>query len=77
LIPNPKNKVEKFKEGLHPKVRERVACLWIKEFTNLVEVATIAGGEIRSAITAAKRRKRQMSQSSQLKKMIVFNNNPD
>jgi len=43
LVLDEEKKIESFQKGLHPRIRDRVACLEIKEFTRLVNVATIAG----------------------------------
>jgi hypothetical protein len=41
LVPDEESRIKRFQEGLHPQVRGRVACLEIKDFTKLVNVAAI------------------------------------
>ncbi|XP_059446561.1 uncharacterized protein LOC132178124 [Corylus avellana] len=42
LVPDEESRTERFQEGLHPRIRDRVTCFEIKDFTKLVNVATIA-----------------------------------
>ena len=42
LVPNDESMAERFQEGLLPRIRDRVACLEIKDFTRLVSVASNA-----------------------------------
>ena len=41
LVPNDESMAERFQEGLLPWIRDKVACLEIKDFTKLVSVASI------------------------------------
>lgn len=61
LIPDEEMKAQRFQEGLHPQFRERVALLEIKDFSRLVNVAAIAGGELH--IVAEYLRKQKSLQS--------------
>ena len=42
LVPNDESMAERFQEGLLPRIRDKVACLEIKDFNKLVNVAFIA-----------------------------------
>jgi hypothetical protein len=64
LVPNEESKVERFKNGLNPRVKERVMCLEIKDYARLMEVASIAERGIREFAVAydlKKCSKQQMS----------------
>jgi hypothetical protein len=64
LIPDKESKAERFENGLIPRIKERVICLEIKDFTRLVEVASLAERGICKSATAydlKKRSKQQMS----------------
>lgn len=67
LIPNEESKVERFENGLNPRIMERVICLEIKDYARLVEVASLAERGIRESTAAydlKKRSKQQMSYSA-------------
>jgi hypothetical protein len=42
LVPDEESRTERVQEGLYPRIRDKVACLEIKDFTKLVNVAVIA-----------------------------------
>jgi hypothetical protein len=42
LVPNEETKAERFENGLNPRIREMVIFLEIKDYTKLVEVASLA-----------------------------------
>jgi len=52
LIPNEESKAERFKNGLNPRIKERVISLEIKDYARLVEVASLAERGIRESATA-------------------------
>lgn len=62
LVPNEETKAERFQEGLHPRIRDRVACLEIKKFTKLVNVAAIAERGHRDYVATRELKKRFMPQ---------------
>jgi hypothetical protein len=41
LVLDEESRTERFQEGMHPRIRDRVTCLKIKDFTKLVNVAAI------------------------------------
>jgi hypothetical protein len=42
MVPDDESMAERFQEGLLPRIRDRVACLEIKDFNKLVNVTSIA-----------------------------------
>jgi hypothetical protein len=58
LVPDDESMAERFQEGLLPRIRDRVACLEIKDFNRLVNVASIAerGHNDKEAIRENKKR---------------------
>jgi hypothetical protein len=52
LIPDEESKVERFENGLNPRIKERVICHEIKDYARLVEVASLAERGIRESATA-------------------------
>jgi hypothetical protein len=52
LIPDEESKVERFENGLNPRIMERVICLEIKDYARLVEVASLAERGIRESAVA-------------------------
>jgi hypothetical protein len=36
LVPDEESRIERFQESLHPRIRDKVVCLEIKDFTKLV-----------------------------------------
>jgi hypothetical protein len=42
LVPDKETKVERFQNGLNPRIKEKVICHKIKDFTELVDVASLA-----------------------------------
>jgi hypothetical protein len=58
MVPDDESMAEKFQEGLLPRIRDRVACLEIKDFNKLVNVASIAerGHNDKEAIRENKKR---------------------
>jgi hypothetical protein len=57
LVPDEESRTERFQEGLHPRIRDMVACLEIKNFTKLVNVVAIAERGHRAYKAAREKRK--------------------
>jgi len=68
LVPDEETKTERFQEGLHPRIRDRVACLEIKEFTKLVNVAAIAERGHQDYVASREQKKRFMPQVTRFAK---------
>jgi hypothetical protein len=49
LIPDEESKVERFRDGLSPRIRERIIFLKITSYVEMVHTATLAEKGIREA----------------------------
>jgi len=63
LIPDEKSKAERFKNGLTPRVKERVLYHEIKDYARLVEVASLTERGIRELAAAYDMKKRLKQQT--------------
>jgi hypothetical protein len=52
LIHDEESKIERFLDGLHPPIKEGVIYLEIKDFTTLVNVASLAKRGLREVVAA-------------------------
>jgi hypothetical protein len=68
LIPDKESKVEHFENGLNPRIKERVICLEIKEYTRSVEVASLEERGICELVVAYDLKKRLKQETSHSKK---------
>jgi hypothetical protein len=72
LVPDEESRTERFQEGLHPRIKDRVACLEIKDFTKLVNVAAIAERGYKDYEAAREKRKRFIPYATRpVKKLAV------
>jgi len=63
LIPDEESKAERFENGLNPRIKEMVICHEIKDYTKLVEIASLAERGIRES-AAGNELKRQVKQQT-------------
>jgi hypothetical protein len=52
LIPDEESKVERFENGLNPRIKERVMCHEIRDFVKLVDIASVAERGMRESFAA-------------------------
>jgi hypothetical protein len=64
LIPDKESKVERFENGLNPRVKERVMCHEIRNFVKLVDIASIAERGMRESSAAYELKRRAASQAT-------------
>jgi len=62
LIPDEESKAERFKNGLNPRIKERVMCHEIKDFVKLVDIASVAERGMRESSAAYELKRRAASQ---------------
>jgi hypothetical protein len=72
LIPDEESKVERFENGLNPRIKERVICHEIKDYARLVEVASLAERGIRESATAYNLKRRLKQETSYSEKRLVI-----
>jgi hypothetical protein len=61
LIPDEETKIERFRDGLSPRILERVICLKVTDYANMVHIATMAEKGIKNAVANFVNRKWSMS----------------
>jgi hypothetical protein len=64
LVPDEESKAERFENCLNPRIKGKVICHEIKDFTKLVDVASLAERSLNDAVAAFARKKRPMPQAS-------------
>jgi hypothetical protein len=64
LVPDEESKAERFENGLNPRIKGKVICHEIKDFTKLVDVTSLAERSFNDALAAFARKKRPMPQVS-------------
>jgi hypothetical protein len=64
LVPDEETKAERFQNGLNPRIKGKVICHKIKDFTELVDVASLAERSLNDAVAAFAHKKRPMPQAS-------------
>ncbi|XP_062173811.1 uncharacterized protein LOC133879298 [Alnus glutinosa] len=78
LIPDEESKVERFENGLNPRIKERVICLEIKDYARLMEVASLAERGIResAAVYKLKRQLKLQTSSPANRPVIEYDSKP-
>jgi hypothetical protein len=74
LILDEETKTKRFLDGLHSRIKERVICLEIKDFTRLVNVALLVEIGLKEAVAAFEQKKRSMPQTSYPAKRPAMSN---
>ena len=72
LIPDEVSKTECFENGLNSRIKERVVYLEIKNYVQLMNVASLAEKAIRETSVAYEHKKRSMPQASYPSKLFVI-----
>jgi hypothetical protein len=61
LIPDEESKVERFRDGLSPRILERIIFLKVADYSEMVHIATMAEKGIKNAVVDNVNRKQSMS----------------
>jgi hypothetical protein len=61
LIPNEKTKIERFHDGLSPRILERVICFKVTDYADMVHIVTMADKGIKNVVVDFVNRKQSMS----------------
>jgi hypothetical protein len=72
LVPDDESMTERFQEGQLPRIRDKVACFGIKDFTRLINVASVVERGHNDKEATRENRKRFIHQVARPTKKFAF-----